>query len=55
MPRVSNLKIELQAGTDNTYYAKWDFNESIRKMKGGPSTSAIKIGDWVRRLKYDSL
>lgn len=47
MPRVSNLKIELQAGTDNTYYAKWDFNESVRKMKGGPSTSAIKIGDWV--------
>lgn len=47
MPSVSNLKIGLQAGTDNTYYARWDFNESVKKTKGGPSTSTVKTGNWV--------
>lgn len=47
MPSVSNLKIALQSGTDDIYYATWDFNESVKKATGGPSTSTIKTGDWV--------
>lgn len=47
MPSVSNLKINLQADTENTYYASWDFTETVKKTPGGASTSIIKTGDWV--------
>lgn len=47
MPSVSNLKINLQADTENTYYASWNFTETVKKPKGGASTSLIKVGDWV--------
>lgn len=48
MPAVSNLKIGLQSGTDNTYFATWDFQESVKKSPGGSSTSTVKVGDWVK-------
>lgn len=30
MPSVSNLKIRIQSGTSNTYYASWDFREETK-------------------------
>ena len=45
MPAVSNLKIQFQSGTNNTYYATWDFNEETKK----PSTtySSVAVGNLV--------
>ena len=39
MPSVSNLKIRIQSGTSNTYYASWDFNEETKS----PSTTVTSI------------
>ena len=39
MPAVSNLKIQLQGGTSNTYYATWDFKEETKK----PTTTTTNI------------
>lgn len=47
MPSVSDLVLKLQTGTDNKYFATWDFKESAKKDSGGSSTSTIKKGDWV--------
>ena len=44
MPSVSNLKLALQKGTDSTYFASWDFKETIKKTT---SNSNLKAGDWV--------
>lgn len=45
MPNVSNLKVDLQTGTDSTYYATWDFKETITKTV--TTDASIQKGDWV--------
>lgn len=47
MPSVTNLKIALQTGTDDTYYATWDFKETITKKVTSTSSNGIAAGDWV--------
>lgn len=47
MPSVSNLKLALQTGTDSTYYATWDFKETITKKTTTTSSNGIASGDWV--------
>lgn len=47
MPNVSNLKVLLQQGTDSTYYATWDFKETIKKNTSANNSNGIKTGDWV--------
>lgn len=47
MPSVSNLKLALQTGTDSTYYATWDFKETITKKVVNTTTNGIASGDWV--------
>lgn len=50
MPKVSNLKLELQKGTDSTYFATWEFNESAKKPPTGTSPGApsgLSVGSWV--------
>lgn len=47
MPSVTDLKIKLQTGTDSTYYATWDFKETITKKVTSTSTNGIAAGDWV--------
>lgn len=44
MAKVSNLKIALQSGTDNNYFASWDFNETTSSTSG---SNSIKVGDLV--------
>lgn len=44
MPRVSNIGIKLQSGTDNTYIATWSFNETTTTTV---TTSGIKAGSLV--------
>lgn len=45
MPKVSNLIIKLQTGTDGTYYASWDFKEDVKNDTSKPSSSSsIKPG-----------
>lgn len=43
MPKVSDLKIGLQGGSDNTLYASWDFVESTSSSSSG----IAKAGDVV--------
>lgn len=45
MAKVSNLAITLQNGTDNTYYASWDFTETTKSPT--VSSSAITKGSLV--------
>ncbi len=45
MAQVSNLKIQLQSGTDNTHYATWDFDTSVKITTPGGS---VRVGDYVR-------
>lgn len=47
MPSVTNLKLALQTGTDSTYYATWDFKETISKKVTSTSSNGISSGDWV--------
>lgn len=47
MPSVTNLKVALQQGSDNTYYATWDFKETITKKVTSTSSNGIAAGDWV--------
>lgn len=47
MPSVTNLKLALQTGTDSTYYATWDFKETITKKVTSTSSNGIVAGDWV--------
>lgn len=42
MPSVKNLKIDLQNGTTNNYYASWEFDNTTTT-----TTSTIKAGDLV--------
>lgn len=45
MAKVSKLAIALQNGTDNTYYASWDFTETTKSTT--TSSAAIKKGSLV--------
>lgn len=42
MTKVTNLSIKLQTGSDNTYFASWEFGETTTE-----TSSAIKKGDLV--------
>ena len=42
--KVSNLKIQLQNGTDNTYFATWSFSSTTK----GSTATAIKAGSIVK-------
>lgn len=44
MPKISNLVLELQTGTDSTLVAKWGFNET---SSGSATTSKVSVGDTV--------
>lgn len=44
MPKISNLVLELQIGTDSTLVAKWGFNET---SSGSATTSKVSVGDTV--------
>lgn len=54
MANVSNLKVQLQVGTDNTYYATWEFKNGVsgsatNTNTGSSSTSTvIKVGTLVK-------
>lgn len=43
MAKVSSLAINLQSGTDSTYYATWKFNSTTTSTSSGK----IKVGDYV--------
>lgn len=43
MPNVTGLNIKRQSGTSNTYYATWDFNDTITTTSYG----GVNEGDWV--------
>ena len=45
MPRVSSLQIKLQSGTENTYYATWDFKEETKTSY--TTVSSIRVGSLV--------
>ena len=47
MAKVSKLKIAQQSGTDNTYYASWEFTESKTTSSSTSSSGAIKVGSLV--------
>ena len=44
MPKVSDLKLQLQQGSDNILVATWGFNES---SSGSTTTTKAKVGDTV--------
>lgn len=44
MPKVSDLKLELQSGSDNVLYATWGFVET---SSGSTTTTKAKTGDTV--------
>lgn len=48
MPQVKNLKINLQSGSDNTYYASWEFDETVRKTTKTSTSSGVAVGKWVK-------
>ena len=39
MASVKNLTIKLQSGSDNTYYASWDFDEEVKYQIIGSTES----------------
>lgn len=45
MANVTNIQVKKQTGTDNTYYATWDFNETTVVTNTGPG--AFRTGDLV--------
>ena len=45
MAKVTNLKVELQTGSERTYFATWDFNETTKSST--TTTSTVKVGDLV--------
>lgn len=51
MAKVTNLKIELQSGTENTLYATWNFKDPTSSGSssggGGSSSSSVKAGSIV--------
>lgn len=52
MPKVSNLTVDIQNGSTNTYFAKWDFKEDIKNdppgSSGSGSSSSVKVGAYVQ-------
>ena len=44
MPQISDLKFEIQQGTDSTLVATWGFNET---SSGSTTTTKAKVGDTV--------
>lgn len=46
MPKVSNLTIKRQSGTESTYFATWEFKEDIKNESSG-SSSSIAVGNYV--------
>ena len=47
MPKVSNLAIAVQTGSDNTLYATWQFSESTVTTPTKATNRAIQPGDRV--------
>ena len=47
MPKVSNLAIAVQTGSDNTLYATWQFGESTVTTPTKATNRAIQPGDRV--------
>lgn len=52
MPSISNININLQSGSNNTYYASWTFNDYTPPESGGGSggsgdSGSISIGSLV--------
>lgn len=49
MPSVSNIQIGVQTGTDNTYYATWDYNDYVPPANsgGGGGGGGIGVGSLV--------
>lgn len=45
MPSVQNLTIKHQSGTDDTYFATWDFNETTKSTT--TTSGSIQAGSWV--------
>ena len=66
MPAVSNLKIQFQSGSSNTYYATWNFNEesktttttsfvagSLVSIKAGATYyNGVAIPSWVSNQQW---
>lgn len=49
MAKVSNLKVQLQAGTSNTVFASWDFADPEASSGGsGGGGGSVSAGSWVR-------
>lgn len=49
MAKVSNLKVQLQAGTSNTVFASWDFADPEASSGGsGGGSGSVSAGSWVR-------
>ena len=49
MARVSNLKVQLQAGTTNTVFASWEFGDPEAASSGsGGGGGSVSVGSWVR-------
>lgn len=50
MPKVKNLVIKKQSGTDNTYYADWNFDPTVRNTTTTTtsSSSGVGVGKWVK-------
>lgn len=49
MARVSNLKVQLQAGTTNTVFASWEFGDPEAASGGsGGGGGSVSVGSWVR-------
>lgn len=49
MARVSNLKVQLQAGTTNTVFASWEFGDPEASSSGsGGGGGSVSVGSWVK-------
>lgn len=49
MAKVSNLKVQLQAGTSNTVFASWEFTDPEAASGGsGGGGGSVSVGSWVR-------
>ena len=51
MPSISNIKIERQSGSDNTYFATWTFNDDYKPPSSGGGGSSgggsVRVGSLV--------
>lgn len=50
MTKVNNLMINFQSGSNNTYYANWEFDDTVRNTTTTTSTSSsgVGVGKWVK-------